>query len=213
MDIESIIKLISNYGVALVISGVFIYIIIRFVHLLFNYLSQKLGHKKHDKDLEARNSVNVQIQSLISSFLIDTDCDRVQVIEFSNTVMSVAYLPFKYMSCTFEVYRYGEKPMSHVIDHLSTSLFTPFFEELENREYCIFDTNDKKPQMGGAMYDIIKQEGESKFMCTMLRHPKGKFLGYLAMMRSDCEDFKPEDANKLQTLGANISALLSIMDK
>lgn len=213
MDLETVMQLISNYGLALVVSGVFLYLIIRLINLLINYLSDKVGKKKHDKTLEARNTASVQIQSLISNFILDTDCTRVQVIEFSNTVMSVAYLPFKYMTCTYEVYRFGEKPMSHAIDHLSTSLFTPFFEELESRDYCIFDIDDKNHRMGGAMYDIAIQENCSKFMGTMLKNTKGKFIGFLMMVRDKDEEFQVGDSDKLQKLGANISALLSVMDK
>ena len=212
MDLENVMRIISDYGLALVISGVFLYLIIRLINILLRELSGRLGHKKHDKELEARNTVSSQIQSLISNCLVATDCDRIQVIEFSNTVMSVAYLPFKYMTCTYEVYRFGEKPASSMIDHISTSLFTPFFDELQSRDYCIFDTEKKEPQMGGAMFDIIKAEGETRILCTMLKHPKGKFIGYLMLMKSE-DTFNDDDIDRIQTLGDHVSALLCIMDK
>ena len=63
------------------------------------------------------------------------------------------------------------------------------------------------------MYDIAIQENCSKFMGTMLKNTKGKFIGFLMMVRDKDEEFQVGDSDKLQKLGANISALLSVMDK
>ena len=211
MSPEGIIKVFSDYGAMLVLSGVFLYFIIRVINIFVRYLEKKLGRKSHDASLQIRNDVSSKVQSIISQYLQDCDGDRLQIIEFSNSVVSVAYLPFKYMTCTYEVYKYGEVPASNYIDHVSTSLFTPFFDSLQDRDYCIFDVDSKTPPMGGVMYDIMKSEGQKKSLCAMLRTTKGKYIGYIALMKDSM--ITDSDIAAIKVLSSKVSALLGILDK
>lgn len=211
MNIESVMQFIADFGIMVVISGIFLYVIIRLINLLFKHIDIKLGSKNHDKLLSMRSDISNQIQLLLDEFLEQHDGDRIQVIEFSNSVVSVAYLPFKYMTCTYEVYRLGKSAAGHKIDHISTSLFTTFFLSMQNVAYRIFDISDKTVSMGGAMYDIMKEQEASKSLCTMMYTPKGKSIGYVTMKKET--DFTPEDIEDIQSLADQISILLSVADK
>lgn len=211
MNIESVIQFIADFGIMVVISGIFLYVIMRLINLLFKHLDIKLGSKNHDKLLSMRSDISNQIQLLLDEFLEQHNGDRIQVIEFSNSVVSVAYLPFKYMTCTYEVYRLGKSALGHKIDHISTSLFTTFFLNMQNAAYRIFDISDKTVPMGGAMYDIMKEQEASKSLCTMMYTPKGKSIGYVTMKKE--ADFTPEDIEDIQSLADQISILLSVADK
>lgn len=211
MTIESLAQYIADFGIMLVVCAIFLYIIVRLVNLLFKHIETKLGFKNHDKLLSMRNDISTQIQTLLDEFLEQHYGDRIQVIEFSNSVVSVAYLPFKYMTCTYEVYRLGKAASGHRIDHISTSLFTTFFLSMQDVDYRIFDIDDKTVPMGGAMYDIMKEQGASKSLCTMLHTPKGKSIGYITMKKET--DFTNEDIDGIQSLADQISILLSVADK
>lgn len=209
-DIENFVKLISDNGALIVLCAIFIWIIIKFANLGFDYLKRKINKKSHDSGLDKRNDISIKIQSLISDYLEESNGKRIQVVEFSNSVVSVAYLPFKYMTCTYEIYHLGEKPFSGLIDHISTSLFVPFFEALQDKDYEIFDCNHHRPKMGGAMYDILKSMGSNKILSSMLVTSKGKALGYVSLMKD--EDFSESDIEGIQLLSNKLSALLGIMD-
>ena len=211
MTIESIAKYIADFGIMLIVCAIFLYIIIRLVNLLFKHLENKLGSKNHDKLLSMRSDISTQIQTLLDEFLEQHDGDRIQVIEFSNSVVSVAYLPFRYMTCTYEVYRLGKAASGHTIDHISTSLFTTFFLSMQDVDYRIFDIDDKTVPMGGAMYDMMKEQDASKSLCTMLHTPKGKSIGYITMKKET--DFTNADIDGIQSLADQISILLSVADK
>lgn len=211
MTIESLAQYIADFGIMLVVCAIFLYIVVRLVNLLFKYIETKLGSKNHDKLLSMRSDISTQIQTLLDEFLEQHDGDRIQVIEFSNSVVSVAYLPFKYMTCTYEVYRLGKAASGHRIDHISTSLFTTFFLSMQDVDYRIFDIDDKTVPMGGAMYDMMKEQDASKSLCTMLHTPKGKSIGYITMKKET--DFTNADIDGIQSLADQISILLSVADK
>lgn len=210
-NIEDILKWISDYGIALILSGIVIYVIIRLINIGLKYLETKIKDKKHDKLLDLRSNINEKVHSLIEQFLDESDGSRLQVIEFSNSVTSVAYLPFKYMSCTYEVYQIGEVSTGSKIDRLSTSLFTTFFSQLYNSDYVILDTNHRNTRMGGAIYDLMQGENEHRCLCCILRTSKGKALGYVALKKDGT--FTKETIEGIQILADKISALLGVMDK
>lgn len=211
-ELSSILKLISDYGVLILIAAIFIYVCIKLLNIFFKFLEKKVGSKKHDELLDVRAQVSNEIQLLIEQFLEAHGGDRVQVIEFSNSVTSVAFLPFKYMTCTYEVYALGKAPTGHMIDHISTSLFTTFFMSMQDHAYRIFDTHDKSVPMGGAKYDLVQSQGASQSLCVMLHTPKGKSIGYITMKRDETE-ITEKDIEGIQILAEQVSALLSIADK
>lgn len=210
-DFESIIRLIGDVGALVAIAGLFLYIILRIVNIALGAWEGRVKSKTHDSLLDIRSDIGVQIQSLLDKFVETSGSDRIQVIEFSNSVMSVAYLPFKYMTCTYESYRLGEPAMGHMIDRISTSLFTQFFLALQDKPYCIFDTLDASVPMGGAMHDIIEQQGANKSLCVMLKTPKGKSIGYVTAKKDN--SFTDEDIDSIQSVADQISILLSVADK
>lgn len=204
-------KLLTDWGPLIVMSGTFLYFIIRLMNIFFQFIENKMGKVRHDKALSIREEVGLKVQSLIGDFLQVCDGDRVQVIEFSNSVMSIAYLPFKYMSCTYEVYKFGKSPIGHRMDRMATSLFSTFFGQMEDCAYCKFDVENKPPYMGGAMYDIMLQSGSRRELCSKLVTSKGKFIGYISLMKD--EEFTDLDIERIQEVSTKVTTLLSVLDR
>ena len=209
MDGKSIIYLISDYGITLVIVGIFVYVIIRCINLAFSTIEKRLGKVKHDEQLDLRDQIGRKVQYLINTFLESHDGHRVQVIEFSNSVMSVAYLPFRYMTCTYEVCTLGEHGCGKIIDRLSTSLFTQFFDNLQYQDHCIFDISNHNKLVGGAMYDLLKDMSEQRCICTMLRTAKGAAIGYIAFYKT--REYSDQDKEDILTLRDNVESLLCVV--
>lgn len=211
MEIENILRFFSDYGIALVITAVFLTIVIRAVNLAFKYFEGKLGYKSHEKQLEVRNEVNKKVQQIINDFLVKTEGKRVQVVEFSNTVTSVAYLPFRYMSCTYETYSYEMSPTAHLIDKLPTSLFTQFFDQLQNSEYCEADTSKGKEIIGGTVHDLMVKCGGEKFLFVLMKSIKGKPVGIVVLEKH--EEFTDDDREGIVGLSKQLTSLLCILDR
>lgn len=210
MSVSDIVELITEAGVLVVIAAIFLYTAIRLINIGLDWVQKKAGNKKHDKLLEIRNQVSTEIQTLLDTFLESHQAGRIMVMEFSNSVTSVAYLPFKYMSCTYEVYELGRQARAHKVDHLSTSLFTPFFNTMLDQDYYIFNDSNNLPKMGGALVDIMRELGEHQFMCSLLISAKGKNIGFICMNKDD--GFNERDIEGIQSLAAQVSALLGVAD-
>lgn len=203
-------KTIADYGIMVVIAALFIYASFRLINIGIKNLENKVGNKQHDKLMDVRTQVGEEVQELIEEFVTTHKGDRVQVIEFSNTVMSVAYLPFKYMTCTYEVCKFGAVSKGHIIDHMSTSLFTHFFKNLQDNPYCIFDVDNHELLVGGAMYDLMNTMEQKKLLCCMLTTHMGKAIGYVSFQKD--AGYDSNDVQDVQRLAKEITALLGMMD-
>lgn len=210
MSILDIFKAISDYGITLILAGLLIYILIKLVNLGFNYLTKKLNVRKHDKLLEMRAEIDVDVHELINEFITAHRGTRVQVVEFTNSVTSVAYLPFKYMSCTYEVISYGSKPEAKRIDKLSTSLFSPLLVKL-SKEGVVSIDNNKAWDLSGAVHDIFEGMGSKYQLLSILRSQKTKSIGFVALCKED--EITQYDISGIETLSAKLSALLGVLDK
>ena len=203
-------KSITDFGITVVIAGLFLYIVFRLVNLWIKYLDGKISNKKHDKLLDLRSEIGEEVQDLLEDFVTQHNGDRVQVIEFSNTVMSIAYLPFKYMTCTYEVCSFGTPSKGQIIDHMSTSLFTHFFKALRENPHCVVDVNSKDVMIGGAMYDLMKSLGQDTLLCTMLTTSTGKAIGYISFQKPS--KYTNKDISDFEKLSKQVTTLLGVMD-
>ena len=208
-NFTGVLDLITDYGVTIIIVGIFLYTVIKIINIGLSYLQEKIGKRKHDSKLDIRQTVGRKIQTLICTFLEQHDGDRIQVVEFSNSVMSVAYLPFRYMSCTYEICRPGRRSVGQRMDRISTSLFTLFFDKLQETDYVVVDVNDSESYISGSVKDIMMDMEESQALCTMLYTSKGKCIGYIAFYKE--EGFTSRDKLDIESLRDSISSLLSVL--
>lgn len=210
-EMETVIKTVSEFGVLIVIASLFVYTCIRVINIWLKGWESSTKDKQHDQLLYIREQVSEEVQRLIEDFLEDHDAGRLQVIEFSNSVMSVAYLPFKFLSCTYEVYKIGRKAKAGRVDHLSTSLFTRFLTMLHSADYVILNVDDDANMVSGALLDIMHDMKETNFLCCMLTTIKGKHIGFVSLNKDT--DFTEQDITDIQTLAGQVSALLGVADK
>lgn len=210
-SIQDIIKLIGDYGALVIIAGIFLYGVVKVLNIGIQALDQKISAKKHDELADIRNNVSREIQGLITNFLVEHGGNRIQVMEFSNSVMSVAYLPFKYMSCTYEACDLKTISVGKEIDKISTSLFTPFFEQLYTHGFAFINYENKSDLLGGAIYDLFHQYGIDFASCAVLTH-KNKGIGFL-VFQQDSVTYDEQLTKSLTDLADRISALLGIVDK
>lgn len=209
-DNDSIVKLLTDYGITIVISGLFIYVVVRLINMGLHWAENRLRINTHDENIEIRSKVGSKIQYLINQFLSEHDGHRLQVIEFSNSVMSIAYLPFRYMTCTYEVNTFDLTGRAKMVDKLSTSLFTQFFDNMQDEKFCEFDISNHNKLVGGAMYDLMTEMGEHKCICAMMKTAKGLPIGYIAFYKND--PFTDKDRQDIDNLASSIQALLCVAE-
>lgn len=213
-DNDSIIKLITDYGVTIIIVGLFVYILVRLINMGLKWTERSVEARMkkltHDETLEMRTKISSKVQYTIGEYLEEHNGHRLQVIEFSNSVMSVAYLPFRYMSCTYEVCAPGTRGYAKSIDKISTSLFTQFFDHLQTKQYCEFDTRSHETLVGGAMCDLMDDMDEHRCMCALMRTAKGLAIGYVAFYKDD--EYTDADRKDIDNLASSIGAMLCVVE-
>lgn len=206
---ERILKLIGDYGVMILISGIFLYAAIKLINLAIEWAKKKLVKQDHEDNINTRVDVGTQIYKLIAHELRELELERIQVIEFSNSVVSVAYLPFRYMTCTYEVYDMDRRPTGYQLDRISTSLFSPFFTELhENPIYLVEVSEDLEPS-AQSLFSLM--DVDKYVACVALKTAKGKMIGYVQATQG--LPFSDEAQLELRMLGSRVAELLGVMDK
>lgn len=209
------VKLIADFGIMVVICAVFLYVVIRVANIYLKRLESKYldnSKQEHDQLIDTRIRVGERIQDLISEHLEKSKSNRIHVVEFSNSVTSIAHLPFRYMTCTYEAYDLGLAANGHQIDKLSTSLFIPFFAALQRNDYSIFNIDDEDTEMGGAMRDLMHAQGEHLALCVPLYSQNtSKMIGYIQLTGNT--EFSNNDIESMKSLADQISILLDVADQ
>lgn len=207
MSVAEIVKLILEYGIMAVICAIFIMMAVK---LFIRNLNDKNDRHAHNTGIAKRFEIDEEVQKLLYKFQEVHECERVHVVEFSNSVVSVAYLPFRYMNCTYEVHDFSVPTKAKFIDKLSTSLFTPFFLKLKEKPVLKLDAKNPDKKLGGAVYDVMINSGEQFGLFTLILN-KNRPIGYVAMRSS--KDFNKSDESDLTELSAKLSILLGVLDK
>lgn len=219
MEFVEIIRTVADVGVLVCIAALFIYACYRWINNYFDKKDDTKGggipgkkdRERHDELIDLRTTISRDIQKLITTTLNQNDWDRIHIVEFSNSMMSVAYLPFRYMTCTYEVFKLGKSGTGSKIDRLSTSLFTGFFSCIHEKGWCLIDLDKPESDVCGAMRDLMKSNNETKSLSAEIVSPKGKSLGYVSV--KDENGFSDDDIEAILTLADQVAVLLGVVDK
>ena len=209
MEFENIVKLIAEYGIMIMICGIFLYAAIQLIVIFINWLKKKTLRNAHDESIDTRFSIGNEIHKLITHTLTQMEAERVQVVEFSNSVMSIAHLPFRYMTCTYEVYDLDREPIGYKLDKISTSLFSPFFAKLQDNKIYMFTPSEDQELSERSLCNLMDVDRWTA--CVPLRTVKGKLIGFVQVTRF--KEFSKSEQMDIQILGAKLAELLSVLDK
>lgn len=209
------VRTIGDFGILIVIGGLVVYAIYLWITGKAWWIPKRdnttqleaAKREEHDKLLALRSDIGNEIQKLINSALNRNNWTRIEVIEFSNSVMSVAYLPFRYMTCTYETYKVGLSSNGTRIDRISTSLFNRFFTELDQKGWYLIDLDcDIHDETCGALRDLMIANNETKSLNAALTSPSGKSIGYITAKNE--AGFKQHDIDEIIELSHRIATLL-----
>lgn len=222
MTVEELISSIADVGVLVCIAALFLYACFRAIKNYFDkkdkaikptkedLVPAKPAREAHDAAMEVRNDVSIKIQEVLEQYQQKFNCDRLQVIEFGNSQLTLGYLPFKYMTCTYEVCKFGVRGIGNRIDKLSASLFTPFLQKLHEEDYVILDINEECRMINGVMHDCMIEFNEPRSLNAAIITPAGKFIGYVTA--KNMESYSQEDIDNIVSLADNLAALLGVLD-
>jgi hypothetical protein len=203
-----IMTFISDYGVPMVISGIFLYTVLRVINIGVELLENRFAKDNHDDLIENRVKADLEIQHLIDKALTETGGDRIMVIEFHNTTYNLVHLPFVFMSCNYEVYREGVLPVSQIMKNISTSLDPVFLTNLQKQPYMILDMENRDEAIAKVLYELAASRDAKKSLCIGIRTIQNKIIGYISLHKNT--DITEKDISIMSATRNQINVLLTL---
>ena len=165
MDLQTILSMLMSNGgitVQIVVLSIVIYSLGQFLQIFFNRLKRKLETHHNIKGSTKRINIDKSMQSLLDLTILRIDCIRISVIEFHNSNKNIAFVPFDYMTCMYEIYLPGLSPMAQLCKSVPTSLYHSLFNCLRRDPLLIIDVDDQQENIQRAVYDMIIARGAKK---------------------------------------------------
>ena len=211
---EEMMKLISTYGLALVIVGLLLYFAVQYVLVHLEDYKQKRNIKKHDELATLRNQISSAVEAVIERTLLRTRASRVYVFEFHNGSTSMGGLPFLKMTNTYEALGEGAKSERHKRAAMPMQLYSSFVDAIYNKEYLVINTNNRTDEYSKLVYETLAERDISTIVCAKLMDINRRVIGYLGI---DYCNEKPveesiiqESVRIAQDVAVELGALLSV---
>ena len=213
---DEIIKLISTYGLAIVISGLVLYFAIQFAHVFLEEYKQKRGIQHHDELHDIRAQVSSVINILLDRVLLKTRSDRVYVFEFHNGITSMGGLPFTKMSNTYEALNEGTASELHARENMPMSLYSSFMDGITCNDYIGLDIDDRRDAYSKLIYETLVTRKVKVTLRAKITDINKRIIGYVGL--DYCRE-KPSDETLAQSIGilldtaTELGALLTVHNK
>ena len=214
MDFNIVSTAIQNVsGIAALIITVGITVFIKFFDIIFVEITKQFEKKERIKGILKREDADIHIQDILNTALFTLGGDRLQVIEFTNTVKTVASLPFKFMTVTYESYALGKQPAADTIKNELTSLHSSFLSRLYSNSFVVLNMENQDEKITPATYSLINKRFASKSLYISITDRRSKkMIGLLSYDISDLEGFSEIAITTLRKLAAQLSVYLTLWD-
>ena len=180
--LNGILEAINTHGLALVISGIVIFLLFNAGNILIEYLRNKLDVKKHDDLVDKRGRVGAAIQELLDKLVLQTHADRAYVSEFHNTAVSIAGLPFLYTSCNYEALGEGAASAALARQNLSMQLYHKLMEAITKHPFVILDVNHRDESVESQVgYETLAQRGVSVAVRVKITDNNKRAIGFVGL--------------------------------
>ena len=230
MDIAAIISAVSSSdSIATILFALGILITLRFVDFIIRKEEKKRDKQERIKELfeeevkreqvkekatKKREHANNVMQDLLNTTLATLMGDRLQVIEFTNTITTVAMLPYRYMTCTYESMAPGKKPMASTIKDELATLYSDFLTALRLKSYVVLNAEKRSDKFTPAIYDLIGKRFANQSLYVSIDDRKTKEpIGILSYDTSNPSGFCDKEITTLRGLAAQLSLLLTMWEE
>ena len=205
--------MISNHGLAIVMSGLVLYFAVKFGNIYIENLKAKRGAKSHDELAALRHQVSTTIQTLLDRAILRTRGCRVYVFEFHNGSIGMGGLPFLKMSCIYEALGESVKSVARGRENMSMSLYSTLVESLYQHPFVILDVENRQPEIESSLgYETLIKWGVIVSVRTKITDINRRAIGFVGVDYTE----RPDDAtlqnaiSVMQDVAVEVGALLSV---
>ena len=152
---------------------------------------------KHSRGLREYNDSNKRIRTLLKNALAKTSGDRLMIMKFHGLNQKKDSIPYSSMSCIYEAFRDGMKPIKQYLVQVPTTLYAMFLKNLEDG-YIILDPKQNTYEISEASYDYADDQDDSKGLYFMLNDMSSRLIGYISLKKAS--EITVEDVNVMSEL-------------
>jgi len=202
-----------------------VFIILKLVDYYIRKIEKTQDKKERIKELfekeaerekagRKREHANKVIQDLLNVTLASLGGDRLQVIEFTNSIETIACLPFKYMTCSYESMALGKAPAADTIRDELTTLYSDFLTQVRLKSFVVLNSEKRSEKFTPAIYHLIGKRVANQSLYIGIEDKKTKEpLGLLSYDISNLTGFCDKDITTLRGLAAQLSVYLTIWEE
>ena len=199
MSIMSIINAISEFGIMIVIAGIFLYTTIRqnrFNNERYNQMFNKI--MKIETSHTAQDEVEIietedQINAALKDLLFSSNSARTLLIRYHNGGKDLNNISFLKMSVTNEEVRSGIKPLMQDFTNQFRSLFSGALRELKEKEFLYISDISVLRAIDYALYSFL-EASEAVAMCAVpINDEYGNGIGVLTISYQDIGAVRGEE--------------------
>ena len=214
---EDMAKMITTYGLAVIISALVLYFAFRFSNIFLKDFEQKRNLKKHDDLAMLRNQISATINALLERTLLRTQADRVYVFEFHNGNTALGGLPFLKMTNTYEALSGTAKSEMHKRADMPFQLFQSFVDAVYSEDYLVMDVNNRTDKYSAFVYETLVEREISITIRARITDINKRVIGYFGIdygkNKTISEAVIEESVKIVQDVAVELGALLSVNKK
>ena len=178
---------------------------------VFSVLYKKFNRKERLKRIYEHKNVEKLTQNVLDLALASLDADRLQIVEYTNTIETVALVPKKYMSCTYEAYKEGKSPAGNTIRNEFTSHYVNFLTKLR-LEHCIaLNVHNQVAEFSKNIYSLMDLRWATQSLYALILDSRTQqALGFVSYDKSGFGGFSAKEVNELKKLSNELAVHLSL---
>ena len=206
-------KLIERGEFRSIVIGMALFFLYRVLDTLYKRFRDSMDRTIKIKGVVKRDEVDKVVSGLLDGTMGTLDGDRIQVVEFTNSVKNVALVPYLYMTCTYESCAVGKRTMSNLIQNVPTSLVGLLIKRLSLSKvsYVILDLDNRDPALPAKAYELLDQRMATKCFYVPLCSPLSKkIIGFICYDTNDVGDFSDKVITLLRGVSGQIGTLLTL---
>lgn len=201
----------SGYGVLVLITTVALTIFVKFFDVILAALTKYFSKREKLKGVLKREQADLTIQELLNTALYSLGGERIQVIEFSNTVRNIALVPFMYMTCTYESYVPGKQAAANTVKNELTSLYAQFLSRLRSNSFVAVNAESPDDSLSRSIYSLQGSRFASKSLYVPIIDDRSKkMIGYVSYDVSSIGGFSEKELVAIRGLASQLSILLTL---
>ena len=213
-----IVKLVAEYGILVVIGGVFVALTISMFKkqqdLIERLLNEKIKQGEHPsgEDVEVLDEINDKIYQEMRGIMNDLSADRSYVFLYHNGGSSTSGLFFQRMSCICEVVNLGILPMVDSRQGLHRASYATLCDELKNKEYVAYPDAHSLKGVDDFIYQEILSRHAYAVYFKSLVDSNNNVIGFVGVDFCSTEEMASEKEIEklLRSVSLKISPLVDI---